>query len=129
MALRVSGFVARHRLGNVPDVTDGTASNYYLELSPDYLSAYDLGDRDTLEGEVVEIGDERGHTVDDLLGADVSFVVVDSFPDRLYLSTEFFEELREWGFVSEGFWLSVTLTHAVSADERFAVYTKRDVEV
>lgn len=129
MALRVSGFVARHRLGSMPDATDRAASNYYLELSPEYLSAYDLGDRDTLEGEIVEVGDERGRSVDDLLGSEVSFVVVDSFPDRLYLSTASFEELREWGFVAEGFWLSVELTHAVSADGRFAVYTKRDIEV
>lgn len=129
MALIVSGYVTKQMIPIV-ELSDDAAeySNLYLELDPDYLEAYDLSDGDELIGEVVEVGEDRNTTVDELEGTDVRFIMGGGYTNRIFAEKGSFEEFREWGFISEGFWLSVRFEKAIRDGEKIDIYTKRDVE-
>lgn len=129
MALIVSGFVTKQMIPIAESDSDETEySNLYLELDPDYLEAYDLGDGDKLVGEVKEIGEDRNTTTEELEGTEVTFVLAGGYTNRIFAEKGSFDEFREWGFISEGFWLSVRFEKAIKNGEERDIYTKRDVE-
>jgi hypothetical protein len=129
MALIVSGFVTKQMIP-ITELGDREVeySDLYLELNPDYLEAYDLGDGDKLVGKVEEIGEDRHETVEDLEATEVSFVLAGGYTNRIFAEKGSFDEFREWGFISEGFWLSVRFEKAVRDGEEIEIYTKRDIE-
>lgn len=125
MALLVSGYVTKQMM---PLQDADEISDLYLELDSNYLDAYDLEDGDELIGEVEQIGEGRHDQVEELTGTQVTFVLAGGYTNRIFAEKGSFDEFREWGFISEGFWLSVRFEKAIRDGEEIDIYTKRDVE-
>lgn len=110
----------------LPGISPESASSFYLPAIVDVVFAYDLNERDKLIGKI-EVAKENkyGDEISGLANEEVEFII--SKPDRMYLSQKSFESLREWGLVSEGFYLKVTLDRAVVSGKEKTIFTKRDI--
>lgn len=105
-----------------------SASIFYIYIPAirDVTYAYDLHDGDRLTGKIEVAKDNKyGNEISGLSNQEVDFIV--DVPNRMYLSHKSLESLREWGLVSEGFYLKVNLDKAVVSGKEISIFTKRDV--
>ena len=107
------------------------ASHFCISIDSSYLSiAYDLSDGDRLKGKILTFK-EGSEEFNELRGRDIEFILLNILnSDYLFISKKDWEELREYGLVRLGYYISVKIEEAIKKDgTKVPLYTKRDVEI
>ena len=118
---------------------EGATSNY-LGVSKDYLSKpYKLPERAVISGKILEItkltgmplNEDEKKGMEELRGKDLEFILSLSYAgtnDYLYISTDSWPILRDWGILPKYYYVSVNLIKAAYDGTVVDIYPKRDVQ-
>lgn len=119
MVLVYEGPVSRVSLGGL--APDG-ASDLFVPMEKRYLDVYGISSGDRIEATVESISENRRRQSHEELEGYEGELISWNNNTRLFLSRSFFVDLRDWGFVEEGFMIRLLMESAETTEGRQELY-------